>query len=193
MQNNDGHNHNYYTTATETAKMLPFQRYVSHLSKVISPPADTELFSGLPRVSAAAEYETSTEKRDRTLKHTLKANHHNYSILYGPLPYHNHLPHVLGTAYLMGAEAPYLQELYDEVGRELSPWIDSPHEIAKDEWREWLGDKSCQRAYLDFFEDEMVTRGYDWKDVVDEFMFRGKGPLLYGAIGGREYCPPGWR
>jgi len=166
--------------------MLPVQYYINRLNKALSPPEDNELFSGLPQVALAGEYDTSAEKRDRTLKHTLKANHHNYSVLYGPLPYHNHLPHALGTAYIMGADAPYLQALYDDLGKELSPWTDSPHEITKDEWTESLGDKRCQRAYLDFFEDEMVTSSYDWRDVVENYMCRGDAPLLYGVMGGCE-------
>lgn len=38
--------------------------------------------------------ETSTEKRARTLKHLLKANHTNHSILWNHLRFHNHTPHV---------------------------------------------------------------------------------------------------
>lgn len=40
------------------------------------------------------DIETSAEKRPRTLKHLLKANHANYSILYHDLRFHNHTPHV---------------------------------------------------------------------------------------------------
>ena len=38
------------------------------------------------------DVETAPEKRPRTLKHLLKANHINHSILYHNLQYHNHLP-----------------------------------------------------------------------------------------------------
>jgi hypothetical protein len=40
------------------------------------------------------DIETAAEKRPRTLKHLLKANHANYSIIYNDLRYHNHTPHV---------------------------------------------------------------------------------------------------
>jgi hypothetical protein len=40
------------------------------------------------------DIETSTDKRDRTLKHLLKLNHANFSILYNRLRFHNHTPHV---------------------------------------------------------------------------------------------------
>jgi hypothetical protein len=40
------------------------------------------------------DIETAAEKRPRTLKHLLKANHANYSVLYHDLRFHNHAPHV---------------------------------------------------------------------------------------------------
>ena len=40
------------------------------------------------------DVETSAEKRPRTLKHLLKANHANHSIIYHDLRFHNHAPHV---------------------------------------------------------------------------------------------------
>jgi hypothetical protein len=40
------------------------------------------------------DVETAAEKRPRTLKHLLKANHANHSIIYHDLRFHNHTPHV---------------------------------------------------------------------------------------------------
>jgi hypothetical protein len=40
------------------------------------------------------DVETAAEKRPRTLKHLLKANHANHSIIYHDLRFHNHAPHV---------------------------------------------------------------------------------------------------
>ena len=40
------------------------------------------------------DIETAAEKRSRTLKHLIKANHANYSIIYHDLRFHNHTPHV---------------------------------------------------------------------------------------------------
>jgi hypothetical protein len=34
------------------------------------------------------------DKRSRTLKHLLKLNHANHSIVYHHLQFHNHMPHV---------------------------------------------------------------------------------------------------
>lgn len=56
-------------------------------------PAEREPFAGIPPVEPA-DFETSPEKRDRALKHLLRANHQNYSVLYSNLVYHNHTPHV---------------------------------------------------------------------------------------------------
>lgn len=41
-----------------------------------------------------------------------------------------------------------------------------------------------QRAFLDFFEDELVRFGYDWRAVVVEYMLKGPEPLIFGGIGG---------
>ena len=41
------------------------------------------------------DIETSPEKRTRTLKHLLRANHVNHNILFNELRFHNHAPHVL--------------------------------------------------------------------------------------------------
>lgn len=40
------------------------------------------------------DVETRHEKRARTLKHLLKLNHANHSIVYHHLQFHNHMPHV---------------------------------------------------------------------------------------------------
>ena len=47
----------------------------------------------LPSVTVQ-DVETSTDRRARTLKHLLKANHANHSIIYHNLQFHNHAPHV---------------------------------------------------------------------------------------------------
>ena len=39
------------------------------------------------------------------------------------------------------------------------------------------------RAYLDFFEDEMVALDYDWRAVVRRYLLAGPAPLVHGAAG----------
>jgi hypothetical protein len=40
------------------------------------------------------DIETSTDRRARTLKHLIKGNHANHSIIYHDLRFNNHMPHV---------------------------------------------------------------------------------------------------
>ncbi len=133
--------------------------------------------------------ETDPEKRPRTLKHLLRANHVNHAIIYHNLQFDNHMPHILSSAYLLGADVSQLHHIYDVEARELEPWTDSPAEIGENDWRHYLGDKRYQRAYVDFFEDALALEfAYDWKKVVEEFMFSGEQPLVNGLIGGRKCC-----
>ncbi|KAI1360598.1 cell cycle checkpoint protein RAD17 [Xylaria arbuscula] len=129
--------------------------------------------------------ETAPEKRSRTLKHLLRANHINHSILYHDMRFHNHLPHILCSAYLLGASDTQLHQVYDEEAKTLEPWEPSPAEVTQDDWQSYRGDKRYQRAFVDFFEDALVMRhGYNWKKVVDEYLFAGKEPLVNCLIGG---------
>lgn len=43
-----------------------------------------------------------------------------------------------------------------------------------------------ERAFVDFFEDELVHHGYDWKAVANEFLFSGKEKLFNSLISGRK-------
>ncbi|KAB5530299.1 cell cycle checkpoint protein RAD17 [Coniochaeta sp. 2T2.1] len=130
--------------------------------------------------------ETAPEKLRRTLKHLLKANHVNHSIIYHNLQFDNHMPHILCSAYLLGANVDQLHHIYEVEAKQLDPWEDSPAEVTEHDWRDFLGDKRYQRAYVDFFEDRVseYAGGYDWKKVVERFMFQGDEPLVNGLIGG---------
>ncbi|KAI0888628.1 uncharacterized protein GGS22DRAFT_152000 [Annulohypoxylon maeteangense] len=129
--------------------------------------------------------ETAPEKRPRTLKHLLRANHVNHSILYHGLEFHNHMPHILASAYILGADVDHLHKIYDAEAQELEPWTPSPAEITQDDWKDFLGDPNYQRAYVDFFEDALVLRhNYQWKGVVEEYLYEGKEPLVNGLFGG---------
>lgn len=133
--------------------------------------------------------ETVPEKRPRTLKHLLRANHVNHCILYHGLEFHNHLPHILGSAYILGANTQQLHKIYDVEAEELEPWEPSPAEIVDDDWRDFLGDARYQRAYVDFFEDALAWKhNYQWKGVVEEYIYGGKEPLLNCLIGGRTFA-----
>jgi hypothetical protein len=134
--------------------------------------------------------ETAAEKRPRTLKHLLKANHINFSIFYSELRFHNHMPHVLSSAYLLGANVDQLQHIYDEEANILEPWHDAPGEINDHDWQDFLGKKEYQRAYVDFFEDELALKfNYNWKRVAEEYLFSGENPLINSLASGREFLP----
>ncbi|KAI0433418.1 cell cycle checkpoint protein RAD17 [Xylaria sp. FL1042] len=129
--------------------------------------------------------ETSPEKRSRTLKHLLRANHINHAILFHDLRFHNHLPHILCSAYLLGASDKQLHHVYDEETRTLEPWTSSPAEVTQDDWQAYRGNKRYQRAFVDFFEDALVMRhNYNWKKVVEEYLYSGEQPLVNCLIGG---------
>ncbi|KAL4996433.1 hypothetical protein BDV10DRAFT_112739 [Aspergillus recurvatus] len=124
------------------------------------------------------EIDTAHEKAARALKHLLKLNHANYAILWNERKFHNHAPHSLCSFYLLGANADDLNRLYEAELKPLEAWSDSPGEISTYDWRDYLGKREYQRAYVDFFEDELVRHGYDWKTVVFNYLLSGKEPLF---------------
>ena len=157
------------------------------LNSLWSSPTSWGSFGGssikLPKAQVHA-YEEQPEKRARTLKHLLKANHINHSVIYNELRFHNHTPHVLGSAYILGADSDQLNNIYDAESRNLDSWDDSPGEIAAHDWRDYLGKREYQRAYLDFFEDELVKHNYDWQALLNTYLLSGKEPLINNLISG---------
>ena len=138
----------------------------------------------LPKV-AIHDIEENPDKRARTLKHLVKANHINHAIIYHNLQFHNHAPHILGSAYLLNAPSEHLTHIYDEESKSLEPWSDSPGEISKEDWREFLGKREYQRGFVDFFEDRLaIEHSYDWRELVDEYLFDGEEPLINGLVCG---------
>jgi hypothetical protein len=134
------------------------------------------------------DVETAPEKRARTLKHLLKANHVNFAVLFHDLQFDNHMAHILCSAYILGANEDHLNHIYTEMSKILDEWTDSPAEITDQDWRQFLGDRRYQRAYVDFFEDELALKhDYNWKIVVKEFFFEGENPLINCVISGRMF------
>lgn len=39
-----------------------------------------------------------------------------------------------------------------------------------------------QRAFVDYFEDELVRFSYEWKKVVNEYLFSGPEPMFNSVI-----------
>lgn len=92
----------------------------------------------------------------------------------------------MGSAYLLGASSEQLTAVYEEEAKSLEPWQDAPGEISKEDWRDYLGKKEYQRAFVDFFEDRLVNYSYDWKKMVNEYLFGGKEPLINNMISGSK-------
>jgi hypothetical protein len=165
--------------------MIAWRPMVNRLYRYLTTSTYAAQSIDLPSVEIH-DVETAAEKRPRTLKHLLRANHVNHSIIYHDLTFHNHMPHLLGSAYILGSNVDQLQAIYDEESRSLEPWPASPAEITDADWREYLGDKKYQRAYVDFFEDELALKfEYNWSKVVEEYLFNGDQPLINGLIAGR--------
>jgi hypothetical protein len=167
--------------------MASLLSYVPLVKRLVAPRRQ-EVAIDIPPVQVKA-IEADPGKGPRTLKHLLKANHVNHSIIYHNLQFDNHMPHILCSAYLLGAEPSHLHRVYEVEAESLEPWHDSPNEILQEDWRDYLGDKHYQRAYVDFFEDALAMRyKYDWRKVVEEYLLKGAEPLVNGLIGGRRWC-----
>ncbi len=46
-----------------------------------------------------------------------------------------------------------------------------------------------QRAYIDFFEDQLVRYGYDWRKLLHDYLFEGEQPLINCVVAGRTCTP----
>ncbi|KAL4897617.1 hypothetical protein BDV59DRAFT_168100 [Aspergillus ambiguus] len=148
--------------------------------KNLIPWSDRKLLD-LPSVKIY-EIDTAHEKPARALKHLLKLNHANHAILWNERKFHNHVPHIIASAFLQGADANELTRAYEAESKNLDPWVDSPNEINTYDWRDYLAEREYQRAYVDFFEDELVRHGYDWKEVVQNYLYSGRQPLFSSLI-----------
>lgn len=105
-------------------------------------------------------------------------------MLYNHLRFHNHSPHILGSSYIFGADSDQLNHIYEAESKHHDAWQDSPGEISQHDWRDYLGKKEYQRAFLDFFEDQLVRHNYDWHSLLVEYLLQGKEPLIHNLIGG---------
>ncbi|KAG6031416.1 hypothetical protein E4U41_007578 [Claviceps citrina] len=129
--------------------------------------------------------ETNPDRRARSLKHLLKANHVNYSVVRSQLRFGNHNAPILSSAYLLGATPNKLHDIYEEQVKGLEAWTPSPAELMDNDWMDFLGDVRYQRAYIDYFEDKLaMDYAYDWKMVVEHYLFSSEKPLVHGLICG---------
>ncbi|KAJ5816696.1 hypothetical protein N7447_008929 [Penicillium robsamsonii] len=123
------------------------------------------------------ETETAQDKPGRAFKHLLKLNHVENS-LFDSRNFPNQLIHLLSSSLLQGADADTLGRIYENKVSDMVKWKESPAEITTLDWRGHLGCRRFDRAFVDFFEDEMVNLSYNWKEVVAEYLFTGKEPMF---------------
>lgn len=120
------------------------------------------------------------------IEHLLDLNHQNYSILYNNLRFHNHTPHFLGSTYLLDSSTEHLDAIYnDAVYRDnLEPWQSSPGGITPSNFRQYIGRKEYQRAWVDFFEQQLQAgdHGSGWQNVGIDFLLNDSQTLLHGLF-----------
>ncbi|EXJ66450.1 uncharacterized protein A1O5_10602 [Cladophialophora psammophila CBS 110553] len=129
-----------------------------------------------------------SDERTKTLRKLLEKGHVTVAPLRNPqLILHSHLPHLLGSAYGLGADSEQLTKTYEHDIQTLVR-IDETFvrgdKITKENWRQFLGNKEYTVAYVDFFDDEVRKNGGDWEKVVQEYLYSGAEPLINGFCGG---------
>ncbi|EED12307.1 conserved hypothetical protein [Talaromyces stipitatus ATCC 10500] len=136
------------------------------------------------------DIENPVEKPAKTLYHLVRLNHINHSVwIRGDTPdnsttSHNFLPQHLVSAFLFGADNYALDNLYEANSGLLEPWKDAPGEVVGSDWMDFLGKREYERAFLDLFEDSLVEEGYDWKVVLQKYLFSAKQPLISSITAG---------
>ncbi|VUC27462.1 unnamed protein product [Clonostachys rosea] len=123
----------------------------------------------------------------KTLAKLLKANHDSNAALRNPrLIFHNHVPHALGSSYLLGADSTKLEEIYAAEKPNLCDITTDlvRHVITRDNWRDFLGQKKYTAAYVDYFDTEIEKANGDWKKVVVDHLYSGTQPLVNSFCGG---------
>ncbi|KAF4342800.1 hypothetical protein FBEOM_3262 [Fusarium beomiforme] len=123
----------------------------------------------------------------KTLDELLKKNHASHAALRNPrLLFHNHIPHALGSSYLLGASSAKLEEIYTAEEPNLTA-VDAGvvrYAIVAENWRNHLAEKKYTAAYVDYFDDEIKKNGGNWNKVVHDHLFSGEAPLVNGFCGG---------
>ncbi|KAK7419034.1 hypothetical protein QQX98_003536 [Neonectria punicea] len=137
----------------------------------------------------APVYRLIVQKNDsaKTLDKLLRHNHAAHTVLRNPrLLFHNHIPHVLGSSYLLGASSTKLEDIYAAVAPSLAA-VDGGvlrNAITRENWRGYLGQKKYTAAHVDYFDSEVEKNGGNWNKVVENHLYSGPELLLNGLSGG---------
>ncbi|KAK7177866.1 hypothetical protein PSPO01_16089 [Paraphaeosphaeria sporulosa] len=129
-----------------------------------------------------------SDERTQTLGRLLEQGHISVAPLRNPkLILHCHLPHTLGSAYALGASSKQLVECYEHEIKTLVKRDEvfiTGDKVSKENWRNFLNDKSYTVAYVEFFDEEVKRRNGDWKSVVEEYLYDTSAPIINGLAGG---------
>ncbi|KAK9800044.1 putative MGS207 protein [Seiridium cardinale] len=127
--------------------------------------------------------EEFTDEPSQTLSRLLKKNHASFAVLRDPrLLFHNHIPHVLGSSYLLGATPEKLEGIFAREAKELRPIdeVDIQDGVTRENWRDFLGQKGYTVAYMKFFDSEVKKCHGDWKAALHDYIYAGQEPLING-------------
>lgn len=114
----------------------------------------------------------------------LRANHSNYQVKFNNRKFHNHLAHILGAGYFLGATPDHLTAVYEEDIKDLVEWQeDSPEELDMSTYLHHLGDVRYERGFFDLFQEEVTdVASFDWKAVANEVFSYTEGVPNSGAL-----------
>ncbi|KUL87741.1 hypothetical protein ZTR_05876 [Talaromyces verruculosus] len=146
--------------------------------------------SGLKDLKPVPVYDVEKfpDERTQKLRSLLQRGHVTVAPLRDPkLILHSHLPHLLGSAFALGAGNDQLTETYENEIAQLVPiarGFNRGEAISKKNWRDFLARKEYTVAYQDFFDREIKEKQGDWGKVLEEYLYSGSEPLVNGCTGG---------
>ncbi|KAH6986634.1 MGS207 protein [Ilyonectria destructans] len=126
----------------------------------------------------------------KTLAKLLGQNHAAHAVLRDPrLLFHNHVPHALGSSYLLGASSTKLEEIYAGEALNLTA-VDGSilrNAITHKNWRVYLGQKKYTAVYVNYFDSKVEKNGRNWNKVVEDYLYLGIEILINRFSGGHIY------
>lgn len=169
-------------TKVKSPSSSPSTRYYSNMGNMMSSTTGNEGFDGLGYSGHGIG--PRPESREK-LNQLLKANNRLYGVLFNNRKFHNHLPHLVISAYYLGATPKQLVELFEHESESLTPWEeDSPSVLTNDDLTDHFGDKQYERGFFDYFTDRLeVETKKEWYDPAREFLVdKGLQKGLFGGL-----------
>lgn len=156
------------TTSFSLAKRHSRLQFSTAMGNYFSSPAPAA-FDGLG-YKAPPGCPTPTQASYDKVHQLIRANHNNYQVKFNNRKFHNHLAHILCSAYFIGATPQELTAIYEEDIKDLVPWKeDSPDELTLDTYSKHFGDVKYERAFFDLFEEEVTdVAQFNWKKTANE-------------------------